>query len=96
MGVCLPESLSTRISPSGDELCTTGDTTAESLYDNIMSLATISFHSATNVKLTLKKKKKKNQPTAQQNHKKRTQHGLKIILYLKKEPKLKILPPQYL
>lgn len=49
--VCLPESLSIGIRPSGDELCTTGDTTAESLYDIKMSLATISFHSATNVKL---------------------------------------------
>lgn len=60
----LPGSLSIGIRPSGDELCTTGDTTAERLYDIRMSLVTISFHSDTSVK-SLKEKKKKSQNQTQ-------------------------------
>lgn len=63
----LPGSLSIGIRPSGDELCTTGDTTAERLYDIRMSLVTISFHSDTSVKL-LKGKKIKTKITVKTHH----------------------------
>lgn len=59
----LPGSLSIGIRPSGDELWTTGDTTAERLYDIRMSLATISFHSDTRVKLLKQKSQNHNQNT---------------------------------
>lgn len=81
----LPGSLSIGIRPSGDELCTTGDTTAERLYDIRMSLVTISFHSDTSVKL-LKGKKKK--PQNQNHNQNISRHGLKIILYLKERTKI--------
>lgn len=63
----LPGSLSIGIRPSGDELCTTGDTTAERLYDIRMSLVTISFHSDTSVK-SLKEKKKKKKSKSDPKH----------------------------
>lgn len=78
----LPGSLSIGIRPSGDELCTTGDTTAERLYDIRISLVTISFHSDTSVKLL---KEKKSRPKSQQKH---ITTWIKIILYLKERIKI--------